>query len=85
MFDLSEGCVLYDPLAVAVAADPTLMGTATYTDMALAVETQGVHTRGATVPIDGPANVRVLTDCDGETSVSSMLAGMLAAGTSLKN
>jgi inosine-uridine nucleoside N-ribohydrolase len=40
------GIVMHDPLAVAVAADPTLVGTER---LPVAVETAGKHTRGATV------------------------------------
>jgi inosine-uridine nucleoside N-ribohydrolase len=40
------GAVLYDPLAVAVAMDPTLLRTE---DMRVDIETKGEFTRGATV------------------------------------
>jgi inosine-uridine nucleoside N-ribohydrolase len=36
MFDWAKGCVLYDPLAVAVAADP---GIASFEEMAIGLET----------------------------------------------
>jgi inosine-uridine nucleoside N-ribohydrolase len=78
MFDWTDGCVLYDPLAVAVAADP---GLGTYTDMALVVETLGQHTLGQTVPAPhAHPNIRVMTDVDGPALVPSMLTTILAAG-----
>lgn len=80
MFHWTDGCILYDPLAVLVAADPTLGKTQ---DMALAVETRGEHTLGQTVPVADKSmapNVRVLVEIDGASVVPSMLAAMLAAG-----
>jgi len=46
------GITMHDPLAVAVAADPTLVETAA---LPVAVETQGALTRGATVADRRPA------------------------------
>ena len=78
MFDWADGCVLYDPLAVAAAADPNL---GRYEDMALVVETAGDHTLGQTVPDPaGTPNVRVMVDVDGAAAVPPMLATMLSAG-----
>lgn len=69
------GCVLYDPLAVAVAADP---GVGVLEPMTLAVETAGTLTTGQTVPVrDAPPNVRVCVDVDGEPLVAAMLATIL--------
>jgi inosine-uridine nucleoside N-ribohydrolase len=48
MFELADGCVLYDPLAVAVAADSSI---ASYEEMAVGVETEGKLTVGQTVPL----------------------------------
>ncbi|MBP2167194.1 inosine-uridine nucleoside N-ribohydrolase [Erwinia toletana] len=76
MFEWSEGCVLYDPLAVAVAADPAL---GQFTPMAIAVETQGRLTLGQTVPLrDQPANMRVCTGVDGQAAVRDIVATILA-------
>lgn len=71
MFDWSEGCVLYDPLAVAVAADA---GTGVFEEMAIGIETQGQLTLGQTVPLrDTPANVRVCTRIDGQRIVADIV------------
>lgn len=81
MFDWTDGCVLYDPLAVAVAADPNL---GTYQDMALAVETKGEHTTGQTVPIHGQPNVRVMVHVNGTEVSAQMLRHMLVAGERMR-
>lgn len=71
MFDLSHGCVLYDPLAVLAVADPEV---GTFTDLAVRVETRGDHTRGQTVSVrDAVANVRAMTGVDGEAAVRQIL------------
>lgn len=78
MFDWADGCVLYDPLAVAVAAEPEI---GAYQDMLLAVETRGEHTLGQTVPVRGKVpNVKVMVDVDGKVVVPKMLERMLDAG-----
>ncbi|MFN8195794.1 MAG: nucleoside hydrolase [Nocardioidaceae bacterium] len=76
MFDWADGCVLYDPLAMAVAADPALGG---FTDMALGVETAGVLTVGQTVPLrDASPNVHVLVEVDGPRVVDEIVRTILA-------
>jgi inosine-uridine nucleoside N-ribohydrolase len=71
MFDVAHGCVLYDPLAVAVAADPAL---GSFQRMAIGIETRGTLTLGQTVPLrDQPANVNVMVDVDGPAVVDSIL------------
>jgi inosine-uridine nucleoside N-ribohydrolase len=75
MFDWGHGCVLYDPLAVAVAADPAL---GTFAPMAVGIETAGKLSVGQTVPIrDQPANVRVMTGVDGSSVVDAMVKTIL--------
>jgi len=76
MFHWGDGCVLYDPLAVAVAADPAI---ATFEDMALGVEVSGLLSVGQTVPIRNQTpNVRVCTSVDGPRVVRQMLDTILA-------
>ena len=71
MFDWSEGCVLYDPLAVAVAADAEI---GTFVDMAIGIETQGRLTFGQTVPLrDTPNNIRVCTHIDGHQIITNIV------------
>lgn len=71
MFDWSEGCVLYDPLAVSVAADAQV---GEFTAMAIGIETAGRLTLGQTVPLrDVPANVHVCTRIDGHKIVSDIV------------
>ncbi|MCV2393255.1 nucleoside hydrolase [Actinotalea sp. M2MS4P-6] len=71
MFDWGHGCVLYDPLAVLAAADPSV---GTYEDMAIAIETLGEHTRGQTVPLrDAPPNVHVMVTVDGTAAVREVV------------
>ncbi|PKH21734.1 nucleoside hydrolase [Enterobacterales bacterium CwR94] len=71
MFDWSEGCVLYDPLAVAVAADAHI---ATLTPMAIGVETAGKLSTGQTVPLrDTDANMQVCTQIDGAAIVQDIV------------
>lgn len=71
MFDWSEGCVLYDPLAVAVAADDAI---GEFAEMAIGIETQGRLTLGQTVPLrDTPANVRVCTRIEGQKIVNDIV------------
>lgn len=72
MFDWSEGCVLYDPLAVAVAADASV---GRFEEMAIGIETAGRLTLGQTVPLrDTPPNVRVCTHIDGQKIVRDIVA-----------
>ena len=76
MFDWGYGCVLYDPLAVAVAAEPAL---GAFEPMAVGVETTGKLSLGQTVPLrDQPANMRVMTSVDGERVVDAILKTILA-------
>jgi len=71
MFDWSEGCVLYDPLAVAVTADASV---GVFAEMAIGIETTGQLTVGQTVPLrDKPANVRVCTRIDGQAIVNNIV------------
>lgn len=75
MFDWGHGCVLYDPLAVAVAAEPT---TGTFESMAIGIETVGRLSLGQTVPLrDHPANVKVMTSVDGKRVVDTMMKTIL--------
>lgn len=76
MFDWGHGCVLYDPLAVAVAAEPAL---GTFEPMAVGIETAGRLSVGQTVPLrDKPANVRVMTTVDGRRVVDAMVQTILS-------
>ena len=76
MFDWANGCVLYDPLAVAVAADP---GIASFQEMAAGVETSGALTLGQTVPLrDQKPNMRVCVSVDGAHIVGEIVRTILA-------
>ena len=76
MFDWADGCVLYDPFAVAIAADP---GIATFEDMAIGVETSGRLSIGQTVPLrEEPSNMRVCVKVDGAKTVDDIVATILA-------
>ena len=76
MFDWGHGCVLYDPLAVAVTAEPAL---GTFEPMAVGIETAGRLSIGQTVPLrDRPANVRVMTSVDGRRVVAAMVKTILS-------
>ena len=76
MFDWGHGCVLYDPLAVAVTADP---GIATFQEMAIGVETDGALTLGQTVPMrDQEPNMRVCVSVDGTRIVGEIVSTILA-------
>ncbi|CAK9885914.1 MAG: Pyrimidine-specific ribonucleoside hydrolase RihA [Candidatus Erwinia impunctatus] len=71
MFEWSEECVLYDPLAVAVAANAEI---GKYQPMAIGIETTGTLTTGQTVPLrDTVANVNVYTDIDGRQIVQDII------------
>lgn len=71
MFDWADGCVLYDPLAVAVAADPA---TGTFEDLAVGVETAPGLSTGQTVPLrDRPPNLRACVDVDGAAVVAGIV------------
>lgn len=74
MFDWAHGCVLYDPLAMAVAADPAI---GAYERLGLAVETTGTYTTGQTVVRPGEPNVTAMVDVDGRAVVDSILATIL--------
>lgn len=75
MFHLADGCVLYDPLAVAVTADPSI---AVFEDMAIGVEVEGRLTIGQTVPLrDHKPNMRVCTKIDGRRIVDDIVATIL--------
>jgi purine nucleosidase len=76
MFDWGHGCVLYDPLAVAVTAEPAL---GTFESMAVGIETAGRLSLGQTVPLrDLPPNVRVMTSVDGRRVVDAMVKTILS-------
>ena len=76
MFDWADGCVLYDPLAVAIAADPSI---ASFEDMAIGVETSGRLSIGQTVPLrEEPSNMRVCVKVDGAKTVDDIVATILA-------
>lgn len=76
MFDLGHGCVLYDPLAVAAAADPDLGDRA---ELAVAVETRGDLTTGQTVVLpDAPPNLTAMTTVDGAAAVRDIVAAICA-------
>jgi len=76
MFDWADGCVLYDPLAVAIAADA---GIGKFEDMAVGVETTGTLSIGQTVPMrDAPANMRVCVDVNGQEIVDHIVTTILA-------
>jgi inosine-uridine nucleoside N-ribohydrolase len=78
MFDWAGhgGCVLYDPLAVAVAADPAV---AVFQRMAVGIENRGELTLGQTVPLRGSdPNVRVCVDVDGPRVVESIVQTILS-------
>jgi inosine-uridine nucleoside N-ribohydrolase len=76
MFDWGDGCVLYDPLAVAVAADP---GVASFREMSVCVnlETGAAHGQTVMRP-DGKANMRVCVGVDGEKVVGDIVKTILA-------
>lgn len=76
MFEWADGCVLYDPLAVAIAADASI---GTFEEMCIGVETRGALTIGQTVPMrDRPSNMRVCVDVDGPAVVSDILNTILS-------
>lgn len=76
MFDWADGCVLYDPLAVAIAADP---GIGEFEDMAIGVETTGTLSLGQTVPLrDHKPNIRVCTRVDGPAVVAGIVDKILS-------
>jgi len=80
MFDWAHGCVLYDPLAVAAAADPAL---GAYEEIAVAVELSGDYTRGQTVPVrENPPNLRAMVDVDGASAVGDMVRTILTLDSS---
>lgn len=71
MFDWGDGCVLYDPLAVAAAADPSL---GTYKEMVVEVETEGRYSVGQTIALrEGNPNVKVMVDVDGTKAVDEIV------------
>jgi purine nucleosidase len=77
MFDWANGCVLYDPLAVAVAADP---GIASFQEMTVGVETSGALSLGQTVPMRGQKpNMRVCVSVDGARIVGEIVTTILAS------
>ncbi|MCP8614833.1 nucleoside hydrolase [Bifidobacterium asteroides] len=71
MFDWGDGCILYDPLAVASAADPSL---GTFKEMAIVVETDGRYSTGQTIALsEGKPNVKVMIDVDGTRAVDEIV------------
>ena len=76
MFDWGHGCVLYDPLAVAIAADPEI---GSFQEMAIGVETSGRLTIGQTVRIcDRKPNLRACISVDGARVVGEIVNTILA-------
>ncbi len=76
MFDLAHGCVLYDPLAMAVAADPDL---GRYEVISVGVELSGSLSYGQTVPLrDSPSNLRAIVEVDGRAVVDDIVRRLLA-------
>ena len=76
MFDWANGCVLYDPLAVAVAADHRI---ASFQEMTVGVETSGALSLGQTVPMRGQKpNMRVCVSVDGARIVGEIVSTILA-------
>ena len=78
MFDWAGhgGCVLYDPIAVAVAADPAV---AVLSPMAIGIENRGELTIGQTVPLrGGDPPVQVCVDGDGPRAVDTIVRTILS-------
>lgn len=76
MFDHGSGCVLYDPLAVAVAADA---GIGTFEDLAVQVETREGQFLGQTrAQRDSTPNVRVMVHVDGTAVVKDIVSAILS-------
>lgn len=77
MFDWGDGCVLYDPLAVAVAADRRV---ASFEDMSVAVSLEPGPSLGQTVMNPrGATNMSVCVDVDGAKAVENIVRTILAA------
>lgn len=77
MFDWGDGCVLYDPLAVAVAADRRV---ASFEDMSVAVSLEPGPSVGQTVMSPrGATNMSVCVDVDGAKAVENIVRTILAA------
>lgn len=71
MFNLGDGAILYDPLAVLAIADGSV---GAWEDLAVGVETQGALTLGETVLVELPApNLRAMTNVDGRAAVVAIL------------
>jgi inosine-uridine nucleoside N-ribohydrolase len=74
-FDGHRGCVLYDPLAVAVCIDSSLV---TLTPMNIVVEQSGAYGVGQTIPLrNGEPNVAVATNVDGNRAAQLILDRLL--------
>jgi len=77
MFEWSQGCVLYDPLAVWLSADNEI---ADYQPMAIGIETQGILSYGQTVPLRNQTpNVRVCSKIDGRKIVYDIIETIVSA------
>ena len=77
MFDWGDGCVLYDPLAVVIAADP---GVGSLQDMAVAVTLEAGPALGqTTIQPNGEPNMRVCVAVDGAKAVEDIIGTILAA------
>lgn len=75
MFDWAHGCVLYDPLAMAAAADPEL---GRYEELAVGVEVAGSLAYGQTVPMrDSTPNLRAMVEVDGSAVVDDIVRRIL--------
>ncbi|MFC6357183.1 nucleoside hydrolase [Luethyella okanaganae] len=75
MFEWAHGCVLYDPLAMAVAVDPAL---GRFETMSVGVETGGTYSMGQTVTVrDAEPNLRALVDVDGRAVVGDIVRTIL--------
>lgn len=76
MFEWSEGCVLYDPLAVAVTANKAV---GEFQEMAIGIETAGTLTVGQTVPLrNSSPNVDVCIRIDGRKIVKDIVATIVS-------
>jgi inosine-uridine nucleoside N-ribohydrolase len=76
MFDHGPGCVLYDPLAVAVAADASI---GTFEHLAVQVETRDGQSMGQTrADSGGDPNVHVMVHVDGNAVVNDIVSVILS-------
>ncbi|MFJ3489739.1 nucleoside hydrolase [Leifsonia aquatica] len=79
MFQHGLGCVLYDPLAVAVAADPSI---GAFERMSLIVDTSDAATRGQTLRASASEpNIDVMVQVDGTAAVRSIVETITSRNT----